>query len=145
MKNLKCRIWIPEATVPYTKTGMYYQHDQYLSSFLRRVYNQFGVEHPTYLPFEVEDRLMLWIGKKDRNGNEIYEGDILRHMDSKDEYQVVEYDNRYCHFWVKSMWIDNFGKPDWKFDYMDYDRTPVWEEHEVVGNIWMNKELLEKK
>lgn len=78
MKRLEFRAWIPEAKMLYDK-GMYYQEDQYLSSFLRRIYDQYLVTHPSYLDFEMEERLMQHVFLKDRNGNKIFEGDICEY------------------------------------------------------------------
>lgn len=82
--------------------------------------------------FEVE--LMQYTGLKDRNGKEIYEGDILRVYDDffrdglDDMYGVVKFDNG-------RFYLNTF-KPY-------YNET--WIYFEVVGNIYENPELLEEK
>lgn len=82
--------------------------------------------------FEVE--LMQYTGLKDRNGKEIYEGDILRVYDDffrdglDDMYGVVKFDNG-------RFYLNTF-KPY-------YNET--WIYFEVVGNIYENKDLLEEK
>ena len=42
----------------------FYQKNQYLTSFLRRVLLMWEVTHPTYLKEELEDKLELLINKK---------------------------------------------------------------------------------
>lgn len=53
----------------------FYQEDQYLSSFLRRIYDMYGVTHPSYLDFQIEDRLERCIGWRDVKNNLCYEKD----------------------------------------------------------------------
>lgn len=75
MKELKFRVWMPEAE--YGEDDMFYQEDQYLSSFLQRIYSAYEKNHPSQLSFEIEDRLMMFSGLKDSDDNDIYEGDII--------------------------------------------------------------------
>lgn len=76
--------------------------------------------------------LMQYTGLKDKNGKEIYEGDILHFKDPHDGIiGTVE-------------WAD-FG---WQVtnDYFDqqFEDTPP-DEWEVIGNIYENPELLKKE
>lgn len=82
--------------------------------------------------------LMQFTGLKDKNGKEIYEGDILS-TDLSRPYLIVEFRNGaflyQCH---------DIGK-----DYYDI-MVPVYVEinqddySEVIGNIYENQELLEE-
>ena len=78
--------------------------------------------------------LMQYTGLKDKNGKEIYEGDIIRNTKKDDEYEylfVVEFTcDAYCGYCIK-------GKDE---SYTVYNR---WEDLEVIGNIYENSELIE--
>lgn len=76
-------------------------------------------------------KLMQYTGKKDKNGVEIYEGDIVRYAEfncpvlwSKDLMWCIDINNGYGEEMLTA--------------YFDY-------ELEVIGNIYENPELLEGK
>lgn len=87
--------------------------------------------------------LMQFTGLLDKNGKEIYEGDIFGVYsltgDYKNEYQPwgnVYFDKDLFAFCVE---VPNGG---WEYlhEYMDRNKNA-----EVIGNIYENQELLEKK
>ena len=90
--------------------------------------------------------LMQYTGLKDKNGKEIYEGDILRigedDEDDRAEIVKVEWLERYprngaemCAFMLVGAWDKEFAH------FYDYAFCGL----EVIGNIYENPELLEKK
>ena len=78
---------------------------------------------------ELKDvELMQYIGLKDKNGEEIYEGDIIK---LKDEVYEVIYNNTTASFIIKNDQGWELGGEGWK-------------KVEVVGNIYENPNLLEE-
>ena len=69
-------------------------------------------------------------GLHDKNGKEIYEGDIVRDYDEGFLYKVM-----FCEYHARFMFYDYLND-----DY--YDNQDI-AEHEVIGNIHENPELLE--
>ncbi|MDO4721406.1 MAG: YopX family protein [Peptostreptococcaceae bacterium] len=78
-----------------------------------------------------EIELMQYTGLKDRNGQEIYEGDIVRHKYGPQILMRVAWDDEYPGF-------GTFGKYNGE-PYVGYVKSSC----EVVGNIYEHPELLE--
>ena len=88
--------------------------------------------------------VMQYVGLKDKNSKEIYEGDILQF---KGNYQdkrkfVVFYDKMKAGFFLTPTHFY-----DWKIEQNSYIRGDFInaKNKEVVGNIWDNPELLESE
>ena len=88
--------------------------------------------------------VMQYIGLEDKNGRKIYEGDIIRYSDIEIsntdcgiEYNdiinigEVLYDNESAYYYVTNTY--------------SVEMDEVWEDAEVIGNIYENPELLERE
>jgi hypothetical protein len=81
--------------------------------------------------------VMQFTGLHDKNGKEIYEGDIVRYNHSVAQYNFpliyvakVVYWNEHCKFRLEGN------------NSTDLHEDIFWSEIEVIGNIWENPELL---
>lgn len=76
----------------------------------------------------IEDYIIMqWTGLKDKNGKEIYEGDVL-----KDSYSTFKVFFSYGSFRFEKLQIDDFAEPSLK-------------RLEIIGNIYEHPELLNKQ
>lgn len=118
MRKIKFRAW------DKSQVYMAYQGTPDLETFQSFVFH-FG-----------EDVLMQFTGLKDKNGKEIYEGDILKLMDGDISHHEI--------YWHKerAMFIDRrLEDGDSLSAHLDGDISFV-SDCEIVGNIYENPELL---
>ncbi|KKN60901.1 hypothetical protein LCGC14_0527720 [marine sediment metagenome] len=82
--------------------------------------------------------IQQYTGLKDKNGVEIYEGDILRKWNQKFPFEPVEYyaENSIVEYHEVS---GQYAAGTWKLEQDNIDRFN-WE---VIGNIYENGELLD--
>lgn len=131
MRELKFRAWDKKAKkmwVMYDNQG-----DLHLGGEIRPICFFWGDED--YI-------LMQYTGLKDKNGKEIYEGDILKSitMDGKVHYEPVKFDNGcFC----KLTKLPDTNKKIWSsLRYHLYKRKLI--AYEVVGNVFENHDLLKQ-
>lgn len=74
-----------------------------------------------------------YTGLKDKNGKEIYEGDILRFSDV--DTAIVQWNSKYASFIVKPI-------QDYYFDSEILGHAIEYSKVEVIGNIYENSNLL---
>lgn len=80
--------------------------------------------------------LIQCTGKKDKNNNLIFEGDIVRfYFDNDEIIAVIEWDDDECRFYLNTT---DFFKDKYVTDYEIVNQ----EEYEVIGNIYENPDLL---
>lgn len=99
-------------------------------------YNGFFFDNDSFdIPERIE--VLQFTGLKDKNGKEIYEGDVVK---IEREYYPINPVIYYAG-------IVNEHDGDWDEWYCgfcldDVDYTPLSEDVEVIGNVYMNPELL---
>jgi len=144
MREIKFRAWDKERKQMERfdlshKDGLLYQDGKW---FVATGYD--SEDNPIFNEDNVPSRyeLMQSTGLRDRNGVEIYEGDIVRWSDSFEE-RVFCYDLPII--WARGAWYLDTDESR-KYPGSDVLFEIVWDEPqnvEVIGNIYENPELLQ--
>jgi|SRR3990167_5855617 len=121
MKEIKFRAWDKRAKM--MKFGFFVGSIDGKARAVERI-------EPVQLSLPDDDlKLMQFTGLKDKNGKEIYEGDILSSKPlTKKETERIGTSNNIVVEWNKEYACFNIGYPEY--------------EHEIIGNIYENPELL---
>jgi uncharacterized phage protein (TIGR01671 family) len=85
--------------------------------------------------------IMQYTGRKDQDGKDIYDGDIIKcNGGAEDFFFEVAWDNEQAGWIAKVDWCDGKEKsyPELKW-YIGWKFIPVYE---VIGNIYENPELI---
>lgn len=131
MRELKFRVWSKEQKTyeykfPYNSIG-----DFYVSS-RGKVFSDFG---NTIAPEVRQDDFIVeqYTGLKDKNGKEIYEGDIVKAETRDKHYGILgKVVYRQCAFWIEN------AEDTHREDMLKYYEKEV----EIIGNIHKDKEFL---
>jgi uncharacterized phage protein (TIGR01671 family) len=126
MRDIKFRAWDKQENEWYEPTFEAYRGKlwELLISFRGDLvaHTVAGLEHQSLWPERYI--LMQYTGLKDKNGKEIYEGDIVRDSVGQN-YEVIFDKGEFTKNWP-NLWLDE-------------------RRDEVVGNIWENSKLLEEQ
>lgn len=153
MREIKFRAWNPKAK------KMYYQgdetnivpgiNDEFAGVMFGKaaVAYEYDFDGDTYNDTWENDfgmPLMQYTGLKDKNGKEIYEGDICKYYDSEpdDSEEFETSRDGYDGGWHD---VELIGVVEWQNETAGFTvgGTKWWSDKiEVIGNIYENKELL---
>lgn len=133
MRPLKFRAWNKKEKKMYPS----YAHQ----GKNKRLYVAWLKDDSDYVDLE----LMQFTGLSDKNGKEVYEGDVCRFYPVKGEpilfHGLAYVDNKKVGGSWKIIRCDNEGGEDWGLDSSSF-----WnEDYEVIGTIYENPELLTTK
>ena len=126
MREIKFRAWLKEEKKMVNVETLFI-------GINRLCFGNSKTEDLFFRDFE-EVELMQYTGLKDKNGKEIYEGDILFFRDENMKYIVVWQDTAFI---IKSIEIRKYLE---KMCWLDDTEICC----EIVGNIYENKNLLEE-
>ena len=84
---------------------------------------------------EISFELMQFTGLKDKNGVEIYEGDVITHNVYIKESGRLERSEPKEIFW-------DIEKSGWETNRTGYSSGLFYDNYEIIGNIYSNPELL---
>lgn len=127
MREIKFRVWDKSNKIMYEKAMVGNFPDT-----VPVVWTDYGCREGWYHIEPKECEVMQYTGLKDKNGTEVYEGDVLKVYDDffrnglDDEYGIIKFD--------KGRFYLNTFK-----NYLNES----WINFEVIGNIYENPELLE--
>ncbi|TKI71999.1 hypothetical protein FC756_03035 [Lysinibacillus mangiferihumi] len=135
MREIKFRIWCKQnesmqrvSKIGFDEGKLWYVLDE---------------DHETQPPYFEDDDdwvLMQYTGLKDKNGKEIYEGDILKTPSVSGKGDIITTIE-----WNEFSWKEKliYSPIHQFYEYFDFS-DETGEDSEVIGNIYENPELLEE-
>jgi len=124
-REIKFRVWCP--------TSKHFSTQPWLSCDGLMLKWEHTVDIQTLTDIRFDNYVIqLYTGLKDKNGKEIYEGDVLK---------IQGYRGAVHHVQVK--WESVDASDDMGMDMIGFPRYSQYGEPEVIGNIFENPELLE--
>lgn len=120
MNDIKFRAWLKESKQMIQVYDISWNKEAINTEGVWRYFNEF--------------ELMQYTGLKDKNGKEIYEGDIISRENTYENNCVVKWDDESCGFTLNYIYFDE-----------SYNMNEFWDDFEVIGNIYENKDLLKEE
>ena len=157
-REIKFRVWVPPLTADGVVVAGYMTydllHEKYFATRTesREVPNWIGKEHVALGSFEVNailaeygDQIMQYTGLNDKNGKEIYEGDVVRVVyDGSLKY--TDEDVEVCKvIWGANEEDEYYPAFDLEGNKMETNALSMAKNNgdiEIIGNIYENPELL---
>src|SRR5699024_5224729 len=115
------------------------------TDYKKPIFEYFTLDTISEYPYLLDKEIMQYTGLKDKNGTEIYEGDVINkgtHKYRTKERQIIYYDvekGRYIQLPIQL--LDDTRQID--RDYGDGVTAKKMKSVEVIGNIYENPELLQ--
>lgn len=142
MREIKFRVWNGKEWLKDEDGSAKYVIDREGNVFFMRA----GDFEDVVLPVEAE--ISLYTGLKDKNGKEIYEGDIVKILRKTilryygEIIGVIKYDKSSLDYKIYNCIVitPKGEREKWSFTYY----FNISDEIEVIGNIYENPELLEE-
>jgi uncharacterized phage protein (TIGR01671 family) len=143
---MKYRIWSNKLKIWITHTALLTGSGEFISLHFEQDEVTKKVNPVVHKIDVLEPVVELWTGLKDKKGNEIYEGDILK------KYYNIKYDPKDYPKEPKSYLCELYlYDSQWRMKYgtaspqdVPFSRSTV-ENYEIVGNIHENPELRPKQ
>ena len=167
MREIKFRLWDKKDNkMRYQIDSIRFDIDDYLPFSVaipsgarksRLVNDRWIEEDGTYSPNEQKEaELMQYTGLKDKNGKEIYEGDVVRIVGEQeldygfsldwDDKAIVKWSDTECGYYLDLInkherhFGDDFVATKDTFPLRKWDEGEWWIEYEVVGNVYEKAE-----
>lgn len=161
MREIKFRVWHPPITDGEVTLAGHMDYELVHHKMLqvrtetRMPPEHFGFDHiQSGLYFinddlaEYGDRLMQYTGLKDKNGKEIYEGDIVKYKDENCEKCGISHKKSAEVIWHEmGFWALSGGLGQLSVNRSNIEKGSIIEQFnylEIIGNIYENPELLNK-
>ena len=136
MREIRFRAWDKKDRKMSDVIGLDFRHGG-----ITLLYKRKAIEFAGSAPLS-DFELMQYTGLKDKNGKEIYEGDIVTYQGYPElplSVASVEWNNERARFIIR--WQDDQSH----LGHDTFDRIEYLTSYEVIGNIYENPELLEVK